>query len=439
MNAVVIGGGISGLVACLSLAENGLDVTLIDSTSSLGGKIATASIGPAQVERGPDSFLTRAPETNRLIDSLGLTDQLIHPAVSLAALWVKGARHPFPSGHTLGAPTSPRAALRAHVLGVAPRVRGAWGAQFYSRQVKGDDLGLTVRKRYGNTYAETLIDPLVGGINANTIDGLSIKISAPAIASLASMPPTAPSNLPLFTAPVNGLSSLVDRLTARLLSLGVTIRTACAANSVDLRNRAAIIDTSDGPLEADHVIIATPADQAARLLQTSVPGASRLLGSIRYSSVSMALAYFDEPIPTHLRDLSGVLVPKRAHFLTTAVSIASNKWPTWLPSGGTLLRLSTGSLYDRRHLQLNNGDLIDLMLAEARMILGWNAVPSETALVRWPNAFPFFQPFHADLTSKIVATTTPHQVHLAGAYLHGSGIPTCIKTGLEAAKCVLGS
>ena len=39
-NAVVIGGGVSGMSAALSLAEQGYDVDLIEKSSQLGGNLA---------------------------------------------------------------------------------------------------------------------------------------------------------------------------------------------------------------------------------------------------------------------------------------------------------------------------------------------------------------------------------------------------------------
>ncbi|HVL64428.1 MAG TPA: FAD-dependent oxidoreductase, partial [Actinomycetota bacterium] len=62
MTAVVVGGGITGLVAARRLRQLGIDVIVLEEGRRPGGKIATLSLGGALVEGGPDWFVTRRPE-----------------------------------------------------------------------------------------------------------------------------------------------------------------------------------------------------------------------------------------------------------------------------------------------------------------------------------------------------------------------------------------
>ncbi len=76
---VVIGGGIAGLAAAHSITELarekslGVELTLLEATSRLGGSIATEKIGDFLVEAGPDSFITEKPSALRLCERIGLT------------------------------------------------------------------------------------------------------------------------------------------------------------------------------------------------------------------------------------------------------------------------------------------------------------------------------------------------------------------------------
>ncbi|MFH6784756.1 MULTISPECIES: 1-hydroxycarotenoid 3,4-desaturase CrtD [Methylobacterium] len=57
--AVVIGAGIGGLVAALTLAARGLPVTLVEKEAAPGGKMRRVRAGPRQVEAGPTVFTMR--------------------------------------------------------------------------------------------------------------------------------------------------------------------------------------------------------------------------------------------------------------------------------------------------------------------------------------------------------------------------------------------
>ena len=56
---IVIGAGIGGLAASLSLAASGLDVTVLERGPSVGGKMRSVSVGGVPVEAGPTVFTMR--------------------------------------------------------------------------------------------------------------------------------------------------------------------------------------------------------------------------------------------------------------------------------------------------------------------------------------------------------------------------------------------
>jgi len=56
---IVIGGGIGGLAGALALACAGLEVTVIEKESSLGGKIRQIQAGDQAIDSGPTVFTMR--------------------------------------------------------------------------------------------------------------------------------------------------------------------------------------------------------------------------------------------------------------------------------------------------------------------------------------------------------------------------------------------
>src|SRR5947207_77698 len=100
---VVVGGGVTGLVAAyrLTAGEDGrapVQVTLVESSPRLGGKVRTGDIDGLLVETGPDSFVVRKPWAVDLATELGLGPDLIVPGASGAFVWARGRPVPFPTG-----------------------------------------------------------------------------------------------------------------------------------------------------------------------------------------------------------------------------------------------------------------------------------------------------------------------------------------------------
>lgn len=68
MKVVVIGAGISGLVAAHELVAAGAEVAVVDKGRSVGGRLATRRIGDARLDHGAQFFTVRTPAFQRRVD-----------------------------------------------------------------------------------------------------------------------------------------------------------------------------------------------------------------------------------------------------------------------------------------------------------------------------------------------------------------------------------
>lgn len=62
MRIIIVGAGLSGLMAAQSLATNGHDVTVFDKGRGVGGRLATRRIGEATLDHGAQFFTVRSDE-----------------------------------------------------------------------------------------------------------------------------------------------------------------------------------------------------------------------------------------------------------------------------------------------------------------------------------------------------------------------------------------
>src|ERR1700733_2659296 len=101
---VVIGGGIAGLAAAFLLRDSGLEVTVLEGSPRLGGKLAVSEVGGIPVDAGAESLLARRPEGTELIAAAGLSAQLVLPGPTSAGIWTRGQIRPLPRRQFMGVP-----------------------------------------------------------------------------------------------------------------------------------------------------------------------------------------------------------------------------------------------------------------------------------------------------------------------------------------------
>ena len=68
MRVVIVGAGMSGLVAAQELVAAGVEVAVVDKGRSVGGRLATRRIGDARLDHGAQFFTVRTPAFQRRVD-----------------------------------------------------------------------------------------------------------------------------------------------------------------------------------------------------------------------------------------------------------------------------------------------------------------------------------------------------------------------------------
>ena len=442
---VVVGAGIAGLSTAWYLQQRGVDAVVVDAADRAGGKVRTSELDGVPLDVGPDTFLGRMPWAVELCRELGLGDDLVAPATSQAWLWSRGRLRSLPEGLALGVPLKPLALARSGVVSPSGLARAGLDVVLPQLKPRADpSVADVIGGRLGQEVLERLVDPLIGGINAGRSDRLSLAAVAPDLFAAyrrhrslifglrAERRKSPPSDAPLFL----GLRGGMERLTSTLAAkLDVRLSTPAEAVARSQGGRLAVAVRGDGPLEADAVVLATPASAATALLRGASPKAAATLAQIRYATVAVAtLAYRPEDM-SHPLDGSGFLVPRVDGRLLTACTWFSSKWPDVRPGGLVLLRCSAGRDGDERIAQLDDTELVARLHAEAAEALGLRAVPVESVVTHWPNAFPQYDVGHlgrVEAAERALARELPG-VTLVGASYRGVGIASCVRQAKEAA------
>lgn len=449
----VVGGGISGLVAAYRLRRllgPDADITLIEQSDRLGGKLRTVELAGVPYDVGAEAFLNRRPEAVALIDEVGLGAELVHPSGARSTVRAAGVSRPIPGRTVMGVPAGPDA-VRSILS--ADGVRAV--AEEASREpirLDGNDVGLgpLLRRRLGGELVDRLIDPLLGGVYAGGVDGLGLRATLPALAkafdegagsvteAAAKALPTAEfaDATPVFGTLRHGLGTLVDRL-VELSTVDIRLRVPVRG----LEKRDTGWRLTDPPLDVDAVLLAVPAPAARRLLDGVVPAASAAYARVELAS--MAVIGLALPPGTELPATSGVLIGATERhadgtpFTAKAFTFSARKWTHLGAQEPVLIRGSVGRFGEAATLRITDDELIRLVRNDLAELTGITVSPVDSRVTRWGGGLPQYGVGHLDLVETIERSVhgTPG-LAVAGAVLRGVGVPACIAAADRAAAKV---
>ena len=139
---------------------------------------------------GPDGFLGRRPEAVDLCREVGLGDALVPIAARGASVWARGRLRALPEGHALGIPTRFWPTARSGIVGVRgdarprPRRRAAPARHPRTRSATAPS-ARSWRASSAGGSSTPLVDPLIGGIHAGSVDDMSAAATFPPLLAAA--------------------------------------------------------------------------------------------------------------------------------------------------------------------------------------------------------------------------------------------------------------
>ena len=463
---VIVGGGIAGMAAACFLRDSGAEVTVLEGSGRIGGKLAVSDVAGIAVDSGAEALLARRPEGIELIRSAGLADQLVYPGTTTARLWTRGEFRPLPARQFMGVPADFGDLERSGILSPAGLDRARQDALLPATARAGDtSVGHHVAARFGAEVVDRLVEPLLGGVYAGRPEQLSFEATLPALAaasrqqaSLAAAagtllgPPQSPSGpaarpqTPVFTTLAGGLGSLPQALAA---VAGAAIRTGVMARELARTEHGwrLTVGPAAAPeqLDADAVVLALPARPASRLVGQlpGADGAAAALAEIEYASVAIVtLAYPSAAFAVPLGG-SGYLVPAVDGRPVKAVTFSTVKWPHLVagqPAGRGLVvvRCSMGRIGEEAVLQRDDAELIALAAGEFAAATGVVGRPAGARVSRWGGGLPQYTVGHLDRVARIRSGIAAQPgLAVCGAAYEGVGVPACIATARAAATQVL--
>jgi oxygen-dependent protoporphyrinogen oxidase len=466
--AVVIGAGITGLACAFRLQQLGIRPLILEASTKAGGVISTVRRNGFLFEAGPQC--PRFPKSVwTLIRELGLEDQFVtgDPRAKRYILRSGELHHaPFSAGGLL---TTSLVSLKAKYLLLSEVFRHSYPPP------AEESLAEFVGRKFGAEVLDYLVDPFISTIFFGDPRKMGMRSAFPALVeweqsrgsvvrgailsyrarrdgkskSPEERPSANDSNLkhgdlhvtdalPSLGSFKEGMGTLVESLARKLgedLRFGAKVKSITAQNGEQERKPGWRIHLSSGDeINADAVVLATPAYAAVPLFKESAPKLSSLLAAIEHTPMDVVSSAYDREQVRHPLDGFGFMVPRREGLHTICTFWNSSLFPSHARSGTAVMTSFAARGSDANLTEMPDDLVVQRVEAENAVVLGITGAPIDRMMWKYTLALPQYNVGHAQRVKEIreVASRLPG-LFLAGNYLAGRSIGDCVDTGFQAA------
>ncbi len=449
--ALVIGGGVSGLVCAHALRKAGVDALCLEASDRPGGSIRTEQRDGYLLELGPQSF-TGTAQLLRLFDELGIREKIVQAPTG-------APRYVLIGGKLLRVPMSPPAFLTSGFVSLGTKfalLRDVFGKN--APPDSDESIADFTRRKFSVQMLDRLVGPFVSGVYAGDPEKLSLRSAFPMLhdtetrkgsiirgmlSKAKERKPDQPRQRPTLLNFRDGTQTFTNALAANLNDRFLP-NTVVRMIAVDRSGPVPVFQVTvrtgaeQKSVLTDHVIVATPTSVAAILLRGVESTIADRLAEIEYAPVAVvSLAYSKQQIGDPLHGF-GFLVPRSAGLQTLGTVWNSSLFPNRAPEGYALLTSFVGGATNPTAVKLPPvDDLTEVVHREIAPLLGIRAKPTFSNIAMYQQALPQYNLGHsARLAAIHKARQNLPNLWLAGNYLRGPAIGACVEQSVAVAEQV---
>jgi protoporphyrinogen/coproporphyrinogen III oxidase len=447
--ALIVGGGISGLVCAYALRKAGVDAHVWEVSARAGGVIRSERRDGYLLEFGPQSFSSSAA-VKTLCNELAIESELVEAPR-------QASRYVLVQGALQAVPLSPPALLASSLLSAGTKARLARD-MFGRSEPPEQDESVTgfVRRKFSEELLDRLVGPFVSGIFAGDPEKLSLRSAFPPMYEAEKSTGSVIRGImkqmkvrkgsgqrPTLLSFRSGNETLVRALAG---TLGPALRLESEAKRVDAKGEGqgrifevrARRSGQDETICAEHLILATPTDVTGRLIRDIDGALESLLAAIEYAPVAIVSLGYRQSDVGHSLEGFGFLVPRSAGLHVLGTVWNSSLFPARAPNGNVLLTSFIGGATNPQLVAQNAEKLADLVHGEIRPLLAIRHAPTFVHVEKYERALPQYNLGHAAKLETIerLRQGVPN-LWLIGNYLRGPSIGACVEQAQAVAAAVL--
>ncbi|MFZ9039481.1 MAG: protoporphyrinogen oxidase [Gammaproteobacteria bacterium] len=430
LDALVVGGGVSGLVLAHYLAETGLAVEVWERDGRVGGKIKTISKQGYRLDNAASMVMNFQRELDGFIDSAGLT-------ASKRGRSSNNQRYILHAGRLQPAPASIGSLFNTPLLSTRAKLRLVAEPLITRGTDPHESVADFVTRRLGQEFVSKVFEPYLSGPLASDVERAEAWSTMPRLTALEQrygslalgallrrLKRRGTAARPEVFSFAGGMQTLIESLADRR---GFAVRTGMAV--VELRrvkkgwNVRAENDGVTTSLNCRQLILCTPAYTAASLLKILDPEISRLLKTIDYAPVSVVHTGFERARINHPLDGSGFLLPANGGYLPNGCLWISSQFSDRAPTDRVLLTSYLGGARNPTAANCCENRCLHAVMPMLRELLGARGDPEMLHVARHRRALPLY---HDDYSRRLAAIGERLEflpgVHLGANYIGGVSV-----------------
>ncbi len=446
-DVLIIGGGISGLANAWWLAREGLSVEVWEAGDRPGGKIRSTRRGGYLTERAAAMVMNFRPEVSELMHESGLEAAKVSRLPEAEA-----NRYLLHGGELKALPMRLGGMLASPLWSLSGKLRLMFEPFVLTSGARDESVSDFIGRRLGREMLDKAMEPFVAGTLASDPDLASARATLPRLTALEQRYGSIAAGIlinrilgrRMATATETfsfrgGIQTLVDVLAG---TPGIRMLTGYAAQELVRQKRGwrVAANTSEGDrcISAQHVIVATPAPVAARLVSPLNRKLSELLHGIAYASIAVVHAGLDRSAIDHPLNGGGFLTPK-----SEGSALSGNLWMSALfsgraPSGKALLTSYLGGARAPQVIDWDEERIMDRTMQLLQPVLGLNGAPEMVHIDRHKHALPVY---HGAYQSRIEAIEAELKLlpglHLEANYKGGISVRDRLGLGRALAQRIM--
>jgi oxygen-dependent protoporphyrinogen oxidase len=450
MKIVIVGGGISGLSLAYFLLrkEPNLDIEVLEADSRPGGKVWTDKAEGFLCEWGVNGFLDNKPRTLDLSAMLDLTPLRSNDNARKRFIYSENVLHQIPE--------SPPAFFKSNLLSLWGRIRIAYELFAPKGSAEDETLKDFATRRLGKEAYEKMIDPMASGIYAGDSSRLSLKSCFPRIdeleqnygslirAMITLQKEAKKTGKKVGAGPGGtlttfdgGMQVLIDALSN---ALGDRLKLDMAVSSIDRKDKSyTVYPGKGGEIEADILVLATPAHATAGIVSNMNKQLTEILGKIPYPAVSVACLGFERKKIERSLDGFGFLIPYREGRKILGTLWDSSIFPDRAPEGKVLLRTMVGGARASEIALQEDEKILNDVMEELHAIMGIGADPDFVRIYRHEKAIPQYNVGHMRILDELYSIVSQCRgFYLTGNAYRGISLNDCIENSYKWSEKILG-
>ncbi|NOZ54601.1 MAG: protoporphyrinogen oxidase [Gammaproteobacteria bacterium] len=406
-DVLIIGGGISGLATAWWLAQAGVSVQVWEADNRMGGKISSHQQDGYLTEQAASLLMNSRPDVAQLMNKIGLND-VKTPRLAQA----KARRYLLQRGKLQALPMQLSGLLTSPLWSLRGKLRLLLEPFVLAGGTEDETVSQFIRRRLGNEMLEKAMEPYISGTLAANPDLASATATLPRLTALERRFGSITAGILAhkllrrrtacstdtfsFRGGMNTLTSTLARGLARTPGVHILSNRGVKEITPIKGGWSVTAATPDAEynLRTTHVVVATPAPAAARLVAPLDTVLASQLAQIQYAPLVVLHLGLNRQQIAHPLDGTGFLTPRDERQPFTGNLWMSSLFANRAPNKHVLLTTYLGGARQPEATNWNDTRLVDETLHALTPLLALKGNPEMVRIDRHRQALPLYHGAH---------------------------------------------